>query len=1077
MQNRIPIQSIFVSISKLVVLLLLLLLPACSSGKIGNPITPQGEDGFKYPVKVDTSAFNIPCEFSPLDEERIAASSKIGFEISDLDYDLDAGTASFSLRMTNSGPMLFNVEVDVESISPSGEMFVGDTQITILKYGILVHGVKSPRQFVKLTFQPGTKPIVKGYLKGTTTPLFRNSRTILHTDKFADHQQDFSEFSGRIIADQVLIRFKKDVSLDKQYEIFDRFHLIPVGVNLSTKFIQANILNGLHPDEVVADLKTWDEIDHAEVNAVNFIQSFPNDSAYDSSDPMWEDGANSWGFRRVQAPEAWDFYNDRTLDQSGDLDCAYTTNAKIIAFILDTGYKYHDDYAIDSEDQAFLNLGLNIVNPGSFPADDHGHGTLISGEVMAEGNNSFGIAGMAWNARIVPIKTNDYAGQGDEFRSGIGVSYAKEVALDYPDYRCVGNMSYGTHSQNQKVDRVNEESAFIDAWPVKNLQFVAAAGNCANTPSTDPSSYCYYPFSLSADNFFPSSFQWVIGVAASTYSQNNGMDNEAGFSNWGVTVDVSAPGVEICSTWKDSAQSFKRASGTSCASPMTAGLFALLWSRNPSLDKVEVAYIIKKTADPMSVPSYKKGGFGWGRINAYKALFASKYLKPPVGEKITSGDLDGDGIDETCLGINGWMQNTGKMLVFDSFGHEMTNGNLSFGANKMVTASVFADIDNDNRDEIIVANLGDPGGLFKLGNGANNLTLNLIDYSLHSFTIKPLYDFGSGKTSECMTKGDFNGDGIDEIAIAVQTNPSGYFASGTPSNNLSLHMINQNGTSIADIQIGTDMLATDLAAGDIDNDGWDEIILAYVKDPNGIYAIDSGTNEGHLMVLEDANSDFEEIPNNYSVQADRIIEQVLPVNLDDDPEKEIVISTLDLPSGYLEDQSKASSDHAGLIAFDDARAGINLIASIEYGDIRTTFELTEGNIHPNENNPFWVWFMLNPIGIDYVSGTPGGKLLMVPYRIENGQFVEAGASASSSNGYRYFSGCVRNGDFDFPVEHNETALYAIEGGRFLPKRYYEHHDDTGSNIFITWEYKFEPFINFFERWINPAGGGQNIPQP
>jgi subtilisin family serine protease len=387
--------------------------------------------------------------------------------------------------------------------------------------------------------------------------MFRNERTLLHTDNFAEHPHGFSEFSGPIIDDQVLIRFKNDVPIERQYSILDQSHLIPVGVNLSTRFIQADILDGSHPDIVVTNLQFINEIDHAEVNTINFIDSFPADPAFDEGDPLWEDGINSWGYRRIQAPEAWDFYNDKQLDQIGDIDTSYDTNGKIIMFILDTGYQYHDEFNIDEEDEQFLNLGLNIVNPGTFPADDHGHGVLVTGIAMAEGNNNLGFAGLAWNTRIVPIKTNDYAGQGDEFRSGIGISYAKEVALDYPDYRCVGNMSYGTHSQDHRVDRVNEWAALEDAWKVPNIQFVAAAGNCANHPNPDEGHPCHYHFAVSADNHYPAAFYHVISVAASTGAQSGGYDTEAGFSNWGVSVDVSAPGVEIFSCSKSGPQSFK----------------------------------------------------------------------------------------------------------------------------------------------------------------------------------------------------------------------------------------------------------------------------------------------------------------------------------------------------------------------------------------------------------------------------------------------------------------------------------------------------------------------------------------
>jgi len=1054
-------------------ILIILILTSCSSGKSNPIVVPSDEPASGYDLAESSglaSDINIPFSFNPLDETRTAAGSNIGAIIENLSYDINAGWASFDLSITNSGAAIFDLYVNIEQIKPSGNLLV-DGSITLrLKYGILARGAKSSGHHIEITFQPGEIPILSGFLEGSSTPMFQNERTLLHTDKFADHAHGYSTFSGRIIADQVLVRFRENISLSDQYRILDNYNLIPVGVNLSNGFIQADILTDRNPDDVVNDLLLDNSIDHAEVNTINFITHYPDDPNFNPADPAWgEDGINSWGQRRIQAPEAWDFYNDRSLDESGDVDVAYDTNAPIIMFICDTGYKYHEDLGIDAEDEAFLDLGLNIVDPEEFPYDDHGHGTLISGIAMAEGNNQTGMAGMAWNARIVPIKTNDYAGMGDEFRSGIAISYAKEVALDYPEYRCVGNMSYGTHSQQPEIDRVNEGSAFEDAWPVQNLQFVAAVGNCGNHPNPDPEHPCHYNFSLSADNFYPSSFRWPIAVAASKEPLLEGLDQAAGFSNWGVTVDVSAPGTNIYSSWKDSASSYRRASGTSCSSPLVSGLFALIWSRNPSLTKVEVRQIIRNTAEPMYLYPARVGKMGTGRINAYKALFAAEYLKPPVGEKVCAGDFDNDDLDETALGLNGPLRNTGMMLVFDRFGNELTNKDLKFDINTIITDAVFADVDGDKRDEIIASVIIHPGGLFTIEWPSNVVNIQSIKYEGGEFISTAYYAFfEDGTTTEHIAAGDCDGDSACEIVVALQTSPAGYFAIDSPANTLSIEIINQDSSILASIPVGSDMQATALTMSDIDDDSLDEIILAYIDDPAGVFAIDGGTNTGKLLILDDADSGFAEITTDYIPQSDRIIEQVLAVNLDDDNSLEIVISTLDYPSGYFENTS--IQNDAALIAFDDAKTGVNEIARLEFDDIRTTFELTEGNIHPGEDDSFWAWFTLNPIGVDYVSGDPGGQLLMVPYGIDNGEIVQRGEIANSANGYRHFSGCVRNGDLDRPDdERNETALYAIEGGRFFSERSYEYHDDTGSNIYITWEYNFPPFLNFFENYKEYLG--------
>ncbi|MBU1023742.1 hypothetical protein KKB99_05570, partial [bacterium] len=330
-------------------------LAACSSGK-NNPVFPKSqdsmEDTWKPPELSKSADFKIPFELDILNRTVSLNDSAIHPEILNLDYDISSGWASFDLRMINSGKSVFDLYVNIEKITAHGELKVDGTMINRLKYGILVKGIKSSGRHIDLSFQPGTVPVLKGSIEGKTNPLFKNERTILHTDRFADHEHDYSSFSGRIIADQVLIRFIENITLEEQYRILDNFRLIPVGVNLSNGFIQADILDKRHPDDVVDDLMREHSIDHAEVNAISFVDFYPDDPIFDPTNPAYgENGLNSWGQRRIQAPEAYDFFNDRALDENGDIDTAYDTNSPVIMFICDTGYKYHEDYAIDAEDE------------------------------------------------------------------------------------------------------------------------------------------------------------------------------------------------------------------------------------------------------------------------------------------------------------------------------------------------------------------------------------------------------------------------------------------------------------------------------------------------------------------------------------------------------------------------------------------------------------------------------------------------------------------------------------------------------------------------------------------------------
>jgi hypothetical protein len=115
----------------------------------------------------------------------------------------------------------------------------------------------------------------------------------------------------------------------------------------------------------------------------------------------------------------------------------------------------------------------------------------------------------------------------------------------------------------------------------------------------------------------PGAYPEVISVAATDQS-----DRKASFSNFGSTVDVSAPGVNIWSSIRNGNHGFL--AGTSMAAPHVAGLAALIWSRNETLSAAQVRSIIEDNCDNIDArnPGFA-GKLGSGRINAYRSLRAT----------------------------------------------------------------------------------------------------------------------------------------------------------------------------------------------------------------------------------------------------------------------------------------------------------------------------------------------------------------------------------------------------------------------------------------------------------------------
>ena len=233
---------------------------------------------------------------------------------------------------------------------------------------------------------------------------------------------------------------------------------------------------------------------------------------------------------------------------------------------------------------------------GLTPLDDHGHGTHVSGIAGGEANNATGVAGVAFNSPLIPIKVLDGDGFGTDFEIANGILWAKNHGAS------VINLSLGM--QGLSTTLCNAVSQAVSAGVV----VVAAAGN-------DNSGTVHAPAGCPG----------AIGVSATTSS-----DTRASFSNFGSpNVFVSAPGEFVTSSVPGGG--YEAHSGTSMASPFTTGLVALLRSQQ-ALTVAEVKHVLARTSDKIGGGAYGADPFhtcsvctwntflGYGRINVERAL-------------------------------------------------------------------------------------------------------------------------------------------------------------------------------------------------------------------------------------------------------------------------------------------------------------------------------------------------------------------------------------------------------------------------------------------------------------------------
>lgn len=321
--------------------------------------------------------------------------------------------------------------------------------------------------------------------------------------------------------------------------------------------------------ETAGRLQADPAVEWAEPDYLRRAQTVPNDQLY---------GQYQWNLKKIGMEQAWD-----VTTGSPDLTVA----------VLDTGVdSTHPDLA------GKLVPGYDFLNDKSDPADDGGHGTHNAGVIGAASNNGMGIAGVAWQARIMPIKVLNSGGVGPDSVIAKGITYAVDHGAR------VINLSFGSPTASRVL-----ASAVKYAFD-KGALLVAAAGNTAK---------------LDNAVIYPAAYDQVLAVGATDES-----DKVGDFSQHHPYVGVSAPGVHIVSTfWRGGGYgNYVSASGTSSAAPHVSGLAALILSANPNLSNIQVKQLIQNTADDLGAPG-RDEYYGAGRINAERALRAVKPAGPP----------------------------------------------------------------------------------------------------------------------------------------------------------------------------------------------------------------------------------------------------------------------------------------------------------------------------------------------------------------------------------------------------------------------------------------------------------------
>ena len=403
---------------------------------------------------------------------------------------------------------------------------------------------------------------------------------------------------------EILVRFKPGVSEETIDRITSQLNdRVEDRIENAPGLDAIDDLDNEDATELVAQYSKMPEVEYAEENyeislpdAVEgpLVPVLPHDPQFSDQWALSNEGQR--GGKKgadISAPLAW----------------ATTTGSdKVVVAVLDSGVDYNHADLVNNMWVRPANLppyhdddlgiiddvnGFDAIDNSSDPMDDNGHGTHCAGIIGAEGSNDIGIAGVDWKVQIMPLKFMNAGGFGTTKDAIEAINYVIERKKAGVNVRII-SASWGSTQKSRALEDIIRKAY------EEGILFVAAAGNASTNNDRAP----HFPSSYNVPN--------VVSVAA--LDRN---DQLASFSNYGPkSVAIAAPGVDILSTWLGN--DYEEKSGTSMATPVVAGVAALVLANEPGLTVDELKKKLLTSVDKLDSLNGKVTS--GGRINAAKAV-------------------------------------------------------------------------------------------------------------------------------------------------------------------------------------------------------------------------------------------------------------------------------------------------------------------------------------------------------------------------------------------------------------------------------------------------------------------------
>ncbi|WP_276367592.1 S8 family serine peptidase [Chryseolinea sp. H1M3-3] len=310
----------------------------------------------------------------------------------------------------------------------------------------------------------------------------------------------------------------------------------------------------------------------------------------------------------IKAAEAWDITKGSSsivigiVDTGGDLNHPDLQNNIYVdpADPTDGIDNDGDGYIDNNRGWDFSGADIALIgtpgfqgdnNPAVYSGNRFGHGTMVAGCASASTNDGIGISGVGFNTKLLFTKhyADNQADNSNSYSSNLyeGVLYAALHGAK------IINCSWG----NPNPSTIAQDLIEFVTLDLGCLVVAAAGNSNAETP------------------LYPAAYDYVLSVASS--DQN---DLRSWFSNYGKTIDITAPGSDIYTTNYDNG--YRTDSGTSLSAPIVSGAAALVWAKNPSLTPLQVAEQLRISSDEtfyLNNTAYNNK-LGKGRLDIARAL-------------------------------------------------------------------------------------------------------------------------------------------------------------------------------------------------------------------------------------------------------------------------------------------------------------------------------------------------------------------------------------------------------------------------------------------------------------------------